>query len=121
MTRRNPAAAASGNLSKEAELMQRLRDRLEAGLSQLAGVTIFAKGVERLPNTTLFALDGDLKTQPQMVGKWDTSDDKLTYTFELRDGLAFSDKTPVTADAMSALLLGEPAPDWLAVFAPDRF
>ena len=30
-------------------------------------------------------------------------------------------QTPVTADAMAALLLGEPAPDWLPDFAPDRF
>ncbi len=28
---------------------------------------------------------------------------------------------PVTADAMAALLLGEPPPDWLPDFAPDRF
>ena len=32
-----------------------------------------------------------------MVGKWGVSDDKLTYTFELRDGLKFSDGAPVTA------------------------
>src|ERR1700742_5401515 len=35
---------------------------------------------------TLFGLDGDFKPQPQMVGKWGVSDDKLTHTFELRDG-----------------------------------
>ena len=38
---------------------------------------------------TLFALDANLRPQPQMVGKWGLSDDKLTYTFELRDGLKF--------------------------------
>ncbi len=47
---------------------------------------------------TLFALDGDLRPQPQMVGKHGVSDDKLTYTFELRDGLKFSDGLPVTSD-----------------------
>ncbi len=36
---------------------------------------------------TLFALDEQMRPQPQMVGKWGLSDDKLTYTFELRDGL----------------------------------
>src|ERR1044071_7931634 len=36
---------------------------------------------------TLFALDGDQRTQPQMVAKFGVSDDKLTPTFELRDGL----------------------------------
>jgi len=46
---------------------------------------------------TLFGLDGNFKPQPQMVSKWGLSDDKLTYTFELRDGLKFHDGAPVTA------------------------
>ncbi|TGU45616.1 ABC transporter substrate-binding protein [bacterium M00.F.Ca.ET.152.01.1.1] len=46
---------------------------------------------------TLFALDSKGRAQPQMVGKWGVSDDKKTYTFELRDGLAFHDGSPVTA------------------------
>ncbi len=33
-----------------------------------------------------------------MVDKWTTSDDKLTWTFTLRDGLEFHDGTPVTAE-----------------------
>ena len=51
---------------------------------------------------TLFALDADMRPQPQMVGKWGLSDDKLTYTFELRDGLKFSDGAAVTADDVVA-------------------
>src|SRR5918997_5801792 len=51
---------------------------------------------------TLFALDADMRPQPQMVGKHGVSDDKLTYTFELRDGLRFSDGSPVTADDVVA-------------------
>src|SRR5690606_18733789 len=45
---------------------------------------------------TLFAPDEKLQTQPQMVGKWTVSEDKKTYVFTLRDGLRFSDGTPVT-------------------------
>lgn len=45
----------------------------------------------------LFALDSKLMPQPQMVGKWGVSDDKKTYTIELRDGLGWHDGTPVTA------------------------
>jgi peptide/nickel transport system substrate-binding protein len=53
---------------------------------------------------TLFALDANLAAQPQMVAKWGTSDDKLTYTFELRDGLKFSDGSPVTsADCVASI------------------
>ncbi|HYD08435.1 MAG TPA: ABC transporter substrate-binding protein [Reyranella sp.] len=47
---------------------------------------------------TLFALDGNLEIKPQMVDKWTTSPDKLTWTFTLRDGLEFHDGTPVTAE-----------------------
>jgi len=36
----------------------RLRERLDAGLRGLPGVTLFATGAERLPNTTMFALAG---------------------------------------------------------------
>ncbi len=47
---------------------------------------------------TLFALDSNLKIQPQMVDAWKMSDDKLTWTFTLRDGLEFHDGQPVTSD-----------------------
>ena len=46
---------------------------------------------------TLFALDKDFKPQPQMVDTWKASDDKLTYTFTLRDGLKWHDGQPVRA------------------------
>ena len=46
---------------------------------------------------TLFALDKDLKPQPQMIDTWSLSDDKLTYTFTLRSGLKWHDGAPVTA------------------------
>src|SRR5216117_2505748 len=46
---------------------------------------------------TLFALDKDFKPQPQMVERWTASEDKLTYSFTLRDGLKWHDGTPVRA------------------------
>src|SRR5215472_2648117 len=46
---------------------------------------------------TLFALDEKLEPQPQMVDSWTVSDDKLTWTFKLRDGLKWTDGTPVTS------------------------
>lgn len=45
----------------------------------------------------LFGLDAKRRPQPQMVENWAISDDKKTYTFELRDGLSWHDGTPVTA------------------------
>jgi peptide/nickel transport system substrate-binding protein len=53
---------------------------------------------------TLFALDEHFKPQPQMVDTWTVSDDKLTYTFTLRDKLKFHDGTPVrSADCIASL------------------
>jgi peptide/nickel transport system substrate-binding protein len=47
---------------------------------------------------TLFAVDAQYRPQPQMVQEWSVSDDKLVYSFTLRDGLAFHDGQPVTAE-----------------------
>jgi peptide/nickel transport system substrate-binding protein len=47
---------------------------------------------------TLFALDDKLQIKPQMVEHWTVSDDKLTWTFTLRDGLEFHDGQPVTSN-----------------------
>src|SRR5262249_24113374 len=46
---------------------------------------------------TLFALDAKNVPQPQMVERWSVSDDRLSYAFTLRDGLAWHDGTPVRA------------------------
>src|SRR5438132_10507855 len=46
---------------------------------------------------TLFALDSTYHPQPQMVESWTVSDDKLTWTFKLRDGLKWHDGERVRA------------------------
>src|SRR5664279_1617828 len=46
---------------------------------------------------TLVATDANYKIQPQMA-EWKVSDDKLTYTFTLREGLKWHDGPPVTAE-----------------------
>ncbi|GLH77883.1 ABC transporter substrate-binding protein [Bradyrhizobium sp. SSBR45G] len=52
---------------------------------------------------TLVATDANFKIQPQMAD-WKVSDDKLTYTFTLRDGLKWHDGTDVTAEDCVASL-----------------
>jgi len=52
----------------------------------------------------LLGADANGKPQPQMVKGWEISDDKKTYTFQLRDGLHFTDNTAVTtADVIPSL------------------
>src|SRR3546814_12569414 len=53
---------------------------------------------------TLFAMDSNLVPHPQMVDNYTVSDDGLVYTFVLREGLAWHDGTPVTAEDCVASL-----------------
>ena len=46
----------------------------------------------------LVKLDESLLVVPSLAEEWSVSDDSLVYTFTLRDGIAFSDGTPITAD-----------------------
>jgi peptide/nickel transport system substrate-binding protein len=53
---------------------------------------------------SLFTWDLSLVSRPQMVGDYQISQDKLTYTFKLRPGLKFHDGTPVTTKDVVATL-----------------
>src|SRR4051794_20612331 len=46
----------------------------------------------------LVRLDEKLLVAPSLAEEWSVSDDSLTYTFTLRDGIVFSDGSPITAD-----------------------
>jgi cysteine desulfurase len=54
-------------LPEDAERMATLRDRLENGIRAIAGATIFADDVKRLPNTVLFTAPG-LKAETAVIG-----------------------------------------------------
>ncbi|NBI68458.1 peptide ABC transporter substrate-binding protein [Pseudoflavonifractor sp. 60] len=54
----------------------------------------------------LFAVDGHFQAQPVLCQSWTASEDKLVWTFTLRDRITFSDGTPFTArEAAEALEL----------------
>ena len=62
---------------------------------------------------TLIGLDSDLKPQPQMLDKWDVSNDGLTYTFTLRNGLQWHDGKPEDQRiVLQALIVGENVRGW---------
>ena len=44
--------------------------------------------------------DGTLEVEPSLADSWTISDDGLTYTFPLRDGIAFHDGSPLNAEAV---------------------
>ena len=74
---------------------------------------------------TLLATDSSFKVQPQMAD-WKVSDDKLTYTFTLREGLKWHDGTPVTPEDCIASLkrwgkadnMGQKLMDFVASIEP---
>ena len=70
---------------------------------QFSGVYI-TRNFGYLVYDTLFGMDREFRPQPQMVDTWQVSDDKLTWTFRLREGLKFRDGQPVrAADAVASL------------------
>ena len=51
---------------------------------------------------TLTKFDEKMNIQPWLAEKWTISDDKLTWTFKIRDGVKFSNGNPLTAEAVKA-------------------
>lgn len=90
-----PAAAASLVAVLEAEVATLDPHFTTAYITRAFGYTVF---------DTLFGLTTNGEIRPQMVGETTISDDRLTYTFTLRAGLAWHDGTPVTAaDCVASL------------------
>lgn len=67
-------------------------------LDPIAGPSFVTRNFAYMVFDTLIAMDGKGEYRPQMLDNWRTSEDGLTWTFTLRDGLAFSDGAPVTAE-----------------------
>jgi peptide/nickel transport system substrate-binding protein len=53
---------------------------------------------------TLFGNDANMQPKPQMVDNFEITEDKLVYTFTLRDKLKFHDGSPVTSKDVIASL-----------------
>ena len=52
------AELAKSELTMRQHKLLKLRNKLELGLSELSGVTIFSRSVERLPNTVQISISG---------------------------------------------------------------
>jgi cysteine desulfurase len=59
--------AAMESRDSDAVRLESLRNRLESGLREIPGMMVFADGVPRLPNTTLFTVPG-LKAETAVIG-----------------------------------------------------
>ncbi|MDA3627937.1 ABC transporter substrate-binding protein [Saccharopolyspora sp. WRP15-2] len=67
-------------------------------LNPFLGYTLAATDIFRAiyPTLTTYSAD-DFSVQPELAEKWETSPDKLTWTFHIRPGVKWSDGQPVTA------------------------
>ena len=80
------------------------------------GVTNFADTLEPTENyfswvvmrygmgETLVKFDEKMNATPWLAESWKISDDKLTWTFKIRDNVKFSNGKPLTAEAVKASL-----------------
>jgi len=91
-------AGLLGPLSAEAETIKAVMNSDLKIVDPIWTTAYVQRGFGYMVWDTLFALDDKLQVKPQMVDKWEVSPDKLTWTFTLRDGLAFSDGAPVTSE-----------------------
>ena len=66
------------------------------------GITFWARNFY----DTLVCYDENGEIRGELAESWDVSDDGLTYTFTLRDGVKFSDGTELTAEAVKTSLKG---------------
>lgn len=101
------AAAVLSALPGLASADETLRIRMNGDINTLdpiATTNFSIRNAAYLMYDTLFALDEDYEVQPQMAEGAEISDDGLTYTITLRDGLLFHDGSPVeAADAVASL------------------
>ncbi len=99
------ALLAAGTLSAASQETLRLRMNGDINTMDPIATTNFTiRNAAYLMYDTLFAMDSNYEAQPQMAEGYTLSDDGLTYTITLRDGLKFHDGSPVTAaDAVASL------------------
>lgn len=96
------AAALAAGQPVEAQTLRAVKHSALRVLDPIITTAYITRNHGYMIYDTLFALDENFEPQPQMVDEWTVSDDGLTYTFVLRDGLKFHDGAPVTPDDVIA-------------------
>src|SRR5260370_11061608 len=89
LPRRARAAAKAMTVVLESEVTILDPHVITATITRTFGLHVF---------DMLFAMNERGEIKPQMVESYDSSPDKLTWTFVLRDGLKWHDGNPVTAE-----------------------
>jgi peptide/nickel transport system substrate-binding protein len=72
------------------------------GTSPLTGGTCASSKVWDLMHDPLWDRDENFEPIPWLAERWETNEDFTTWTFYLKDGLTFSDGSPLTAEDVKA-------------------
>lgn len=112
LSRRQGLAGAAALLAAPSIPLAQTRERpfrfiVNVGLQNLDPISspsFVTRNFGYLVFDNLVGMDGQGNYRPQMLQGWDASQDRLTWTFQLRPGLAFHDGTPVTAEDVVASL-----------------
>lgn len=98
-------AAATGSLAAKAETVMKVVMQSDVkAIDPIWSGAYITRGFGYMIYDTLFAMDAKFQVRPQMVDTWSESEDGLTWTFKLRDGLEWHDGTPVTSEDCIASL-----------------
>ena len=87
-------SAAGGRL-----IFGRGSDSVTLDLAQAGDVRSIEAGIQIFENLVMFGR-GSMDVEPQLAESWTVSDDGLTWTFKLRQGVKFHDETPFNAQAV---------------------
>ncbi|RUS47642.1 peptide ABC transporter substrate-binding protein [Cohnella sp. AR92] len=104
------SAGASGGAAPSGKPINLYVENEIKNLSQWAASDDISFTVLNNVSEGLYRLDADNNPQPALAQDVAISDDKLTYTFKLRDGIQWSNGTPVTAADFKYAWLGEMNP-----------
>ena len=87
-----PAASLA---APKSELVLAIRGEPDDGYDPVLG---WGRYGHPLFQSTLLTREADLSTSPDLATSWTLSDDRLTWTIKVREGVKFSDGTPLTAN-----------------------
>ncbi|GAA4861635.1 ABC transporter substrate-binding protein [Saccharopolyspora rosea] len=122
-----PATAQQGGATLRVALPQQI-DSLNPFLGHLLGATDLFRVI--YPTLTTYRAE-DFSVVPELAESWQTSPDRLTWTFRIRQGVKWSDGQPVTArdaaytfnrmmtDPAAATANGNFVENFASVTAPD--
>jgi peptide/nickel transport system substrate-binding protein len=103
--------AGAAVAAPKAELVLAIKGESETGYDPLLG---WGQYGHPLFQSTLLSRDADLGTKPDLATAWTLSDDRLTWTIAIRDGVRFSDGSALTAADVAFTFQGAAAAGGLA-------